>query len=201
MRVVFDTNVFVSAFVIPGSLSEEAYRRARAGDVELFTSVAILTELASTLRAKFHWEESPIIEALKSVSRAGEVLRTTPHLRIVRDVTDNRILECAELAEADLIVTGDPHLLKLRRFDQTGIVKVSTFLHVIAGQPRSCPRCVRYPRWARRTRSRYPRSRSHTSSHACVVSPSDSTSTRSSLPWNRPAIASAVSVRENRPKP
>ena len=47
----------------------------------------------------------------------------------------------------------------------------------------------------------YPRNCSHVSSQACVVSASDVTSTRSSLPWNRPAIASAVSARENRPKP
>jgi predicted nucleic acid-binding protein len=49
----------------------------------------------------------------------------------VRDATDNRILECAEAAAADLIVTGDPHLLKLRRFGTAGIVKVSTFLHTL----------------------------------------------------------------------
>ena len=47
----------------------------------------------------------------------------------------------------------------------------------------------------------YARNCSHTSTHAWVVSASDSTSMRSSLPWNRPDIASAVSVRENRPKP
>ena len=56
MRVVFDTNVYISAFVIPGSLSDDAYRRARLGDVDLFTSVAILTELASKLRDKFRVE-------------------------------------------------------------------------------------------------------------------------------------------------
>ena len=136
MRVVFDTNVFVSAFVIPGSLSDEAYRRARAGDLDLFTSVAILTELASKLRSKFDWDEAPITEALTSVSRVAEVVKTTPHLAVVQDVTDNRILECAKFVEADLIVTGDPHLLKLRRFGQTGIVKVSTFLHVVGRQRR-----------------------------------------------------------------
>jgi 2-keto-4-pentenoate hydratase/2-oxohepta-3-ene-1,7-dioic acid hydratase in catechol pathway len=47
----------------------------------------------------------------------------------------------------------------------------------------------------------YPRKSSQVSSHAWVVSASDATSIRSSLPWKRPAIASAVSARENRPKP
>ena len=131
MRVVFDTNVFVSALVIPGSLSEEAYRRAIAREFQLVTSVAILTELAGRLRAKFGWEGAAVTRALKSISRVAEVVKTEPHLDLVRDATDNRILECAEKAAADLIVTGDPHLLKLRRFAQTGIVKVSPFLHTL----------------------------------------------------------------------
>jgi putative PIN family toxin of toxin-antitoxin system len=137
VRVVFDTNVYVLAFVIPGSLSDEAYYRARVGDVELFTSVAILTELASKLRDKFDWTEERIRAALKSISRAAQVVKTTPHLTVVRDATDNRILECAEKVEADLIVTGDPHLLKLHRVGLAGIVRVSTFLRILGrGSPR-----------------------------------------------------------------
>ena len=128
MRVVFDTNVFASAFLVPGSLSEEAYRRGIARDFQLFTSVAILTKLARVLRRKFDWEDPTVTRALKAVSRIAHVLKTSPHLEIVRDPTDNRVLECAEEAQADLIVTGDPHLLKLRRFGTTAIVQVSTFL-------------------------------------------------------------------------
>jgi uncharacterized protein len=137
VRVVFDTNVYVSAFVIPGSLSDDAYRRARLGDVDLFTSVAILTELASKLREKFDWNEDRIRAALKSISRTAQVVKTTPHLSIVSDATDNRILECAAKVEAYLIVTGDPHLLKLRRFGRAGIVKVSAFLRIFGPRGRT----------------------------------------------------------------
>jgi len=131
VRVVFDTNVFVSALVIPSSLSEEAYRRAIVREFQLVTSVAILTELAGTLRTKFGWQEAVVTRTIKSISRVAEVVKTVPRLEVVRDPSDNRILECAEEAGADLIVTGDPHLLKLRRFGTTGIVKVSTFLHTL----------------------------------------------------------------------
>ena len=131
MRVVFDTNVYVSAFVIPGSFSDDAYRRARLGDVDLFTSVAILTELASKLRDKFGWDEDRIRAALKSISRTAHVVKTTSHLSIVSDPTDNRILECAEKVDADLIMTGDPHLLKLAGFGRAGIVRVATFLRIL----------------------------------------------------------------------
>ena len=46
MRVVFDTNIYVSALAIPGGNAEEAYLEAIRGTFELFTSVAILTETA-----------------------------------------------------------------------------------------------------------------------------------------------------------
>jgi len=52
-------------------------------------------------------------------------------------VTRNRVAVTISIpprlaeAEADLIVTGDSHLLKLRRFGTTGIVKVSTFPHAL----------------------------------------------------------------------
>jgi putative PIN family toxin of toxin-antitoxin system len=79
----------------------------------------------------FGWEGPAVVRAIKAISRVAEVVKTVPHLDVVRDPTDNRILECAEEALADLVVTGDPHLLKLRRFGKTGIVKVSTFLHTL----------------------------------------------------------------------
>lgn len=135
MRVVFDTNVYISAFVIPASLSDDAYRLARLGDVELFTSVAILTELASKLREKFDWDDARIQAALKSISRVAQVVKTTSHLSVVRDAADNRILECAEKVDAELIVTGDLHLLTLARFGRAGIVRVSTFLRILGRDP------------------------------------------------------------------
>ena len=53
MRVVFDTNVFISAFTVPGSQGERAFLLARRKRVCLCTSVAILTETAQKLREKF----------------------------------------------------------------------------------------------------------------------------------------------------
>ncbi|MFQ5899776.1 MAG: putative toxin-antitoxin system toxin component, PIN family, partial [Candidatus Methylomirabilia bacterium] len=110
MRVVFDTNIFISAFVIPGGNAEEAYLHAVRGTLELFSSVSILTETANTLRTKFGWSDAKVQDLLRSISKTATVLKTEPHLHVVRDEPDNRILECALLAEADIILTGDRHL-------------------------------------------------------------------------------------------
>jgi len=47
---------------------------------------------------------------------------------VPEDPEDNRVLECAIEAEANYIVTGDFHLLKLRRYRNTEVVNAVTFL-------------------------------------------------------------------------
>lgn len=50
MRVVFDTNIYISALAIPEANAEEAHLKAIHGEFELFPSVAILTETARVLQ-------------------------------------------------------------------------------------------------------------------------------------------------------
>ena len=117
MKVVFDTNVFVSAFMVHGSKGEDAFLLAHRHKVALYTSVPILTETARVLRTQFHQPEQDIAAALKQIGRAATILRPSRKVAVLEDVPDNRILECAIAAEANLIVTGDHHLLKLKEFE------------------------------------------------------------------------------------
>ena len=128
MKVVFDTNIYISAFVIPGGNAERAFLFAIDGHFELFTSIAILTELARKLEEKFGWEKHRIAQLINYISKVATVLKTTPWLKILSDDPDNRILECALKAEADLLITGDKHLLKLEHYENFKIVKLSDFL-------------------------------------------------------------------------
>ena len=43
----------------------------------------------------------------------------------------NRILECALFAKANMIVTGDYHLLALERYEAISVVKLSEFLDLV----------------------------------------------------------------------
>ncbi|MDA2924889.1 putative toxin-antitoxin system toxin component, PIN family [Acidobacteria bacterium AH-259-L09] len=131
MRVVFDTNIFISAFVIPGGNAEKAYLHAVRGAFELITSVAILTETANTLSTKFAWSHARIQELLRTISTTATVLKTRPYLDVLRDEPDNRILECALLAQADAIVTGDQHLLSLKEYQGVAIIKLADLLALI----------------------------------------------------------------------
>jgi predicted nucleic acid-binding protein len=48
----------------------------------------------------------------------------------LQDKPDNRILECAEVPNAALLVTGDEHLLAMKEFDCIGTARISGFLHI-----------------------------------------------------------------------
>jgi putative PIN family toxin of toxin-antitoxin system len=133
LKVVFDTNIFISAFAIPGSKAEEAYLHCLKGDFALCSSVAILTETAQKLREKFGWQEDKITRLLKAISKVATVIKTQPHLHLLADDPDNRILECAIAVKADFIVTGDKHLLSLETFQNISIVKLSNFLEALEG--------------------------------------------------------------------
>jgi putative PIN family toxin of toxin-antitoxin system len=128
LKVVFDTNIFISAFVIPGGKAEAAYSHALRKEFTLYSSVAILTETAQKLREKFGWQQDRITLLLKAIAKVAIVVKTEPHLHHLADEPDNRVLECAEAAGADFIVTGDKHLLFLKRFQNSTIVRLSDFL-------------------------------------------------------------------------
>ena len=55
---------------------------------------------------------------------------------IKEDPADNRILECAQTARSDYIVSGDKDLLRLRVFQDIPIVKIADFLVMAEGRRR-----------------------------------------------------------------
>ena len=128
MKVVFDTNIYISAFVIPGGNAEKAYLKAIDNNFDLYTSIAILTELANKLDKKFGWERHKIEQLVKSITKLAIVHKSKPWLHVVSDEPDNRVLECALQATAEFIVTGDKHLLKLNKYENTEIIKLSSFI-------------------------------------------------------------------------
>ena len=135
MKVVFDTNIYISAFIIPGGNAEKAYLYAVDGDFEPCTSVAILTELARKLDEKFGWEKDRIEQLITSISNLAATFKTSPRLKVLSDDPDNRILECALDATAEFVITGDKNLLDLTRYKDIEIIKLSAFLKMLHQTP------------------------------------------------------------------
>ncbi|MEI6309689.1 MAG: putative toxin-antitoxin system toxin component, PIN family [bacterium] len=127
-KAVCDTNVYISALITPGKQAEKAWLLAVGGQWEVYTSVAILTEIAGKLRGKFRWEDEWIRRALRHIARVARVIKLNIRLAILKDDPDNRILECAKHASAEVIVTGDHHLLALSSFEGIQIMTLADFL-------------------------------------------------------------------------
>ena len=139
-RWVVDTNVLISAFLwqgTPGRLIELAGEQ----EVRLFTSRALLDELAATLVKK---------KLAKSVAATGlspeQLLRdyrqtatqvTARQLerRVSRDIDDDAVLACALAARADLVISGDADLLVLGSFRGIGIASAAQALKRLGGPP------------------------------------------------------------------
>ncbi|MBI5100615.1 MAG: putative toxin-antitoxin system toxin component, PIN family [Nitrospirae bacterium] len=128
MKVVFDTNIYISAFITPGGHGEIAYQKAIDGEIQLFSSVPILTEMAGKLQDKFKWDAEHVTEAVRHIAAVAVVLKPKKRLSVLADEPDNRVLECAAEAGAEVIVTGDKHLLKLDSYRGIGIITLAKFL-------------------------------------------------------------------------
>jgi uncharacterized protein len=114
VRAVLDTNVLISAFVFPGGAPEHIYRRGLEGSLILLTSPALLSEPGRVLTEKFAWEAPYVEEVLAQLVRVAVVIDPTEQVTdITDDPADNRVLEAAAEGEADVIISGDRHLLTL----------------------------------------------------------------------------------------
>ena len=128
MRVIFDTNIFVSAFVIPGRLAEKANLKIIEGGDTLLLSKEILDELLSILSTKFSRDREEISRVAVILSERVEWVRPTQRIRVLKDEPDNRILERAISGKADIVVTRDKEMLRLGEYGKTKIISLRTYL-------------------------------------------------------------------------
>ena len=128
IKVVFDTNIFISAILTPGN-PRKLIDLARERKIMLFTSGFIIWEIERILRTKLNMETPQILVILNSVREISLFVSPVVVISAIeRDKSDNRILECAVEAKAEYIVSGDEHLLFLGRYDEISIVNASQFL-------------------------------------------------------------------------
>jgi len=129
-RIVVDTNVFVSAIVLPLSVPRQAVDKALDHGVLLFSD-ATMTELTEVLsRPKFD-QYSGIGERLLFLGQlrsTAEFVPITQLVRECRDPKDDKFLEVALNGRADLIITGDSDLLALHCWREITILTPAEYL-------------------------------------------------------------------------
>lgn len=131
-RVVLDTNVIVSSLY--GGLPARIWRLWREERLRVLMSQPIVDEYVRVLqRFPIPAEVSDELVALLGHRDVTEWVQPLVRIHeIVEDPPDNRFLECAVAGQADAIVSGDKHLLRLETFHGVPILTPRAFLQTIA---------------------------------------------------------------------
>ena len=132
LRAVLDTNVYISVFLYPQRPIFQILHLAGTGHYRLLTSPAIIQELGRVMREHFGVEEKERVRRLKQLAAIAEIIIPQIILDVIKeDPPDNRILECAVAGHADLIVSGNRHLLRLKSYQSIPIVRPIDFLRTL----------------------------------------------------------------------
>ncbi len=131
MRAVIDTNVLVSAAVTPRGVAAAVLFLATDRKIELFISPFIVSELEDVLsRPKIGFSPDKIRAAVAEINEIARVVHPKAEVDVISaHSADNRILECAVEAKADVIVTGDlKHIRPLGSFEGIEILTPREFM-------------------------------------------------------------------------
>lgn len=122
-KVVFDTNVFISALLFGGNC-RYLLEAARGGKMKLCTSIEILFELAKIFKNKFKWSDEDIQSVIEGMGKFANVVKPQTSIDMIKkDEADNRILECAIKAGVGWIISGDKrHLLIMKKYKGIKII-------------------------------------------------------------------------------
>ena len=135
-RIVFDTNVIVSADLFDDSVPAKALWLAL--DLgSLLMSEALIEELRGVLskpRFDRYATRSEREEFLRDLTRETETVEITETVRACRDPKDDKILELAVNGNADYIVTGDDDLLVMNPFRDIELVRPAEFLTIVGSE-------------------------------------------------------------------
>lgn len=135
IQVVLDTNVIISGLIFFGP-PRLVLKHVIEGDIILCISEEIINEVKGVLEEK-KFNYPPEITAIirRELISISKLINPRKKLKIIeKDPKDNMVLECALEGQVDYIVSGDTHLLELKRFQDITIVKPSDFIKILKRQ-------------------------------------------------------------------
>jgi len=133
LRLTLDTNILISAVISEGN-EYRLLKLAKLGKIKIVLSLEILKEFKGVIsRPRFGFSREQIEEAVKQIISLGEIILPKVRLSVIKeDPEDNIVLECALAGRVNYIVSGDKHLLYLKKFQGIPIIKTSEFLRIYA---------------------------------------------------------------------
>ncbi len=132
MRIIFDTNVLISAFITTQGMASRVLLRSLE-EHEVCLSEYILNEFRERLANKFRYPPGLIDLFLRFLSVRAQILQeeTSPSDVHFSDPKDIPILKLLETGDAHYFVTGDKQLLDLKKHKQTLILSLREALELL----------------------------------------------------------------------
>ena len=132
MKIVIDTNIYVSSFFWKGN-PRKVFDRVTNGIDELLITDDIINEIKSVmLKNKFNLEISKIEDYVNIIKNFSvNILHDNILENISRDIDDNKILKCGLEGNADYIITGDNDLLVLEVYKGIKIINPKEYLEIV----------------------------------------------------------------------
>ena len=139
LRVVLDTNQFVSSVLVHHGLPAQVLDAWRQRQFILIVSPAIIAEIRFTLnypriRRKYPITDADVQSLVALLTHDAVVVPGTVTVSgvIPDDPDDERVLACAVEGQAELIVSGDRHLLELGQYQGIPVITAREFLKRLA---------------------------------------------------------------------
>ncbi len=137
LKAVLDTNLFISGLLTTKGNPAKILNRWKAGFFDLVISLPILKEIEGVIlypkiNKRLNWTDTETNEFLLGLAQFSIMVSGEAKVDVIReDPTDNKYLACAQEGQADYIVTGDQHLLKVNKYKGTKIVTPKEFLEIL----------------------------------------------------------------------
>ena len=131
-KIVLDTNILISAFGWKGK-PKEIFSKVINGEFKLIMSQKQLEEVEMVIEyPKFSFTNDQKSRFLKILLATINIVETSGKLNLIKDdVKDDVILESAVENDAEFLISGDEHLLKIKKYGNTKIVTATEFLELI----------------------------------------------------------------------
>jgi uncharacterized protein len=132
MRIVLDTNVFISAILKTNSVPAAAVHQVCEAHT-LLTSLATQHEIRRVLARPYFRQalNGDILQKIEYIFEFSELVTISTSVTACRDPMDDKFLELALCGKADLIISGDKDLLSMGAYLDTLIIAPAKFLAII----------------------------------------------------------------------
>jgi len=122
LSIVPDTGFYIAATLKNGyARSYLVGRGSKFLSYRLFTSEAILLEIQQKLE-DFGFERDKVVRVIKDIRKVVEVVHPTYKVKVSRDPDDDKIIECALEAKAEIIVSFDKDLIALKEYEGIKVI-------------------------------------------------------------------------------